>query len=527
MTSSSAIFDKVFHSINVGLLIVDHNCSIRYANQWFKKHYPYSLDDALGKHLLELFPEANDSRLYSAIQESLKSSTPIFLSTVFHGSPLMLYRHKSAPQDPIQQDISILPLHQEGEPMCLVQIIDVSSRTNREVALQNEIDKRLTTEKSLQQSETRLKSILDNAPLLISLKDTDGNLILTNKQYDAAMKLRPNTATEEPDGSGLTRTEKCAINFLQPVEIEETVELNNSITRTYHSIKFPILEEDSVSAVGSIALDITERKESELQHQMLIRQLQQAQKMESIGQLTGGIAHDFNNILTSVLGYTQLSQDCLRRGGINKIEDYLTEVYSAATKAQKLVKQMLAFSRGQEIRSEKTDAGAVLDDAISLLKPTLPASIILNTTVTEGPHTVQAHSVALGQAILNLAINARDALHNKGNISIELKHTVIENQYCASCHEHIGRRNYVSIQISDNGPGIDAAQKDRIFEPFYTTKPVGKGSGMGLSMVHGIIHNFGGHILLHTPPEGGTSFQLLLPMIEASQEIDVENAVVV
>ena len=267
----------------------------------------------------------------------------------------------------------------------------------------------------------------------------------------------------------------------------------------------PVLDDtgEIIHFVG-IKRDITER-------QQLQRQLQQAQKMEAIGQLTGGIAHDFNNILVSIMGYTELAREEIRRYRDGKLERYLDEVYNSGRRARDLVAQMLAFSRGGEMELKPLLLAPLLKESLKMLGSTLPSSIELHTEFEEGLPPVMTDPVQLQQLVMNLCINARDAMEGRGSMTIGLRRISGMAAECRSCHERV-TGDHIELFVQDAGHGIKPERLDRIFDPFFTTKEVGKGTGMGLSMVHGIMHGHHGHILVDSQPGRGSTFRLLFPL---------------
>jgi CheY-like chemotaxis protein len=240
----------------------------------------------------------------------------------------------------------------------------------------------------------------------------------------------------------------------------------------------------------------------------------QAQKMESIGQLTGGIAHDFNNMLSSILGFTQLSQKLLQKNTSlqdDKLKSYLDQILLASGRARDLVKQMLAFSRTDIGEVTTIDLDLIVEEVANMLRPILPSSIDFTIDTDTQDKKIDCDAVQLHQVLTNLCINARDAMSGAGTITLSTRILHPRNENCTSCHHPI-TGDYISLIVSDTGSGIPDEFLSRIFEPFVTTKEVGKGTGMGLSMVHGIIHQHHGHIIVDSTPGEGTSFTLLLPI---------------
>ena len=275
--------------------------------------------------------------------------------------------------------------------------------------------------------------------------------------------------------------------------------------------------------VLAIVRDITDRKRAEDERERLEAQLRQAQRMEAIGQLTGGIAHDFNNILTSVLGYTVLAQERVGEAGDPALLRYLGQTQRASQRARDLIQQMLTFSRGRRGEARPLALASQLRESLTLLRSTLPATIELETDLQAGVPQVLADPVQCEQVLLNLCINARDAIaatgSGTGTIRATLRYAMPATLACASCRQPV-RGPFVEIAVADTGSGIPADVIDRMFEPFFTTKEVGKGSGMGLAMVHGIVHEHGGHIVVESSPGRGSTFRVLLPALSGDSRTE-------
>ena len=272
----------------------------------------------------------------------------------------------------------------------------------------------------------------------------------------------------------------------------------------------PVVGEKGNMVIADIR-DLTDRV-------WLEEQLNQAQKMESLGLLTGGIAHDFNNILCIIIAYAELGLD--ERIAKSKLNKCLKEILHAGERASDLVAQMLLFSRGDNRKEQRLiDLDPLLTEAMKMLRPVLPSSIDFKYDIDKGLALVKADPVQINQLVMNLCINARDAMAENGLIELGLRNVELDVGTCSSCYQPI-HGDFVELSVTDNGPGIDAEKLKRVFEPFFTTKEVGKGSGMGLSMVHGIMHGCGGHIMVDSVLGGGCRFRLLFPAAE-SRPVDV------
>ena len=231
--------------------------------------------------------------------------------------------------------------------------------------------------------------------------------------------------------------------------------------------------------------------------------------MEAIGHLTGGIAHDFNNILTAIMGYVLLAMERAEAAGDAKIGMYLDRARQSCQRARDLIQQMLTFSRGQRGEPRPLALAPLIKESVKLLGSTFPSSVEIRTELDASVPAVLLDPVQVEQILMNLCINARDAMEGKGGISITLSGVERRQAVCASCRKTVAG-HWVEIAVSDTGRGIPAEVVEHMFEPFYTTKEPGKGSGMGLSSVHGIVHEHSGHIVVETAPGAGTTFRVLL-----------------
>ena len=263
-----------------------------------------------------------------------------------------------------------------------------------------------------------------------------------------------------------------------------------------------------------VARDITERKAAEAERARLEEQLRQAQKMEAIGHLAGGIAHDFNNILTAILGYVLLAAEHQEVTANVKLKRYLEQAQASGRRAQDLIQQLLTFARGRRGDRSTISLPALVTEAHAFVRSTMPSTLELQMTIDEVPMVV-ADTVQLEQVLLNLCINARDALNGVGTVTVAVRPAVTVDLVCASCGKRVAG-DFVELAVSDNGPGIVPDVLERIFEPFYSTKAVDKGSGMGLAVVHGIVHQHGGHVIVNTFLGRGTAFRILLPATEGA-----------
>jgi nitrogen-specific signal transduction histidine kinase len=253
-----------------------------------------------------------------------------------------------------------------------------------------------------------------------------------------------------------------------------------------------------------VAMDAAPRKQLE-------NQLLHSQKMESIGRLAGGIAHDFNNLLTPILGYAELLK--LKSSGESHPE--LDRIMEAADKARVLTQQLLSFGRKQILEMKVIDVNRVLSRFYEILRRTIRENIEIGLHLTQYVYGVRADANQLEQIVLNLAINAQDAIEGNGRITIETAAVTLDEEYVQQ-HPEVTPGDYLMIALSDSGSGMDLPTLNKIFEPFFTTKTVGKGTGLGLAMVHGLVKQHEGHIWVYSEPGKGSVFKIYLPIVESA-----------
>ena len=266
--------------------------------------------------------------------------------------------------------------------------------------------------------------------------------------------------------------------------------------------------ENGVAILEGFAEDITERKRAEEELRATEEQLRQSQRMESIGRLAGGVAHDFNNLLMVILATVDLIEEQLRDG--DPLVDDVRQIGHSAERAADLTRQLLAFSRRQVLQPELIDLNRTLDGIDRMLHRVIGEDIRLTSVLAPDLWPVEADPGQLEQLLLNLAVNARDAMPEGGRLTMETTNVELDESY-ARRHRGVTPGPYVMLAVSDSGSGMDAETRERIFEPFFTTKEKGKGTGLGLSTVYGIVKQHGGNIWVYSEPNLGTTFEVYLP----------------
>jgi PAS domain S-box-containing protein len=383
-----------------------------------------------------------------------------------------------------------------------------------------DITDRRTAENLLRVSEEQYRAIFNATADSLVLRDADFRIVDVNPAYEA---MSGRTRAEAIGRHEVTMSDPLLTETIRSAHRRalagETVTWEASARRksgeafTIEVRGVPIRHQGRPHVLY-IGRDISARQRAESEREQLEAQLRQAQKMEAIGQLTGGIAHDFNNILQGILGNLVLSAERQAELGDARLGKYLERAQHSARRARELIAQMLTFSRGQRGERRAASLAQLVRDACKLLRPTLPATIDLRTSLEEGLPPVMVDPVQIEQVLVNLCINARDAMAGSGAIRIGLKPAARVQAICASCRQKVDGR-YLELSVRDTGPGISPQVMDRMFEPFFSTKEIGRGSGMGLSLAHGIVHQHGGHILVDSVANERTKFRVLFPLPEA------------
>ena len=390
------------------------------------------------------------------------------------------------------------------------------------VQLEKEIAERKRSENQLRAGEEKYKSILDSMEDGYYEVDFAGNLTFFNQSMCRII--------------GYNRDELMGMNnraFMDRENAQKVFDSFNQVFRTgepSRALDWEVIRKDgtichinnAVSLIRDangtpagfrgVARDVTERIRAEKEKSLLTRQLQQSQKMESIGTLAGGIAHDFNNILAAVMGYTELAQDlAIREQYGSKIKDFLEEIYTAAERVRDLVRQILAFARQSDDAVKPVQVSLIVKEALKLLRSSIPTSIDIHQTI-ESDARVLGNATQIHQIIMNLCANAAHAMENEhGTLAVwvtEKKLTHPDEMPVVG----LKPGNYLKITVSDTGTGIAPDILDAIFEPYFTTKAPGVGTGMGLSVVHGIVESYGGKIMVESTPGQGSVFMIYLPV---------------
>jgi len=371
----------------------------------------------------------------------------------------------------------------------------------------------------------QLQTLSENAPFGMVMIDKDGSYKYINPKFRELFGYDLNDIPDGktwftkayPDPTYRHQVISTWINDLEGLESEGKRPRTFKVTckdGTEKIINFiPVQLETGENLMA--CEDITELKRAEEEKAALQEQLRQSQKVEAIGRLAGGIAHDFNNYLTVIKGYSELSRFELKEG--NPLRGNIDEIQNAAERAASLTRQLLAFSRRQVMEIQVLDLNTVLRDLEKMLRRVIGEDIELITLLAEDLGRARADVGQIEQVIMNLAVNAKDAMPSGGKLTIETANAELDESYARS-HLDVKHGPYVMFSVSDTGVGMSPEVKERIFEPFFTTKEKGKGTGLGLSTTYGIVKQSGGHIWVYVEQGKGTTFKIYLPRVNEPLE---------
>jgi PAS domain S-box-containing protein len=390
-----------------------------------------------------------------------------------------------------------------------------SSLETRGRELQKEVEVRAVAEDRLRASMAFQDAVIEHIPGLLFIKDAkDLRFLLFNKsglellgftRHELLGKNDYDFFPKEQADFFVARDREVLKSLKPTVVAEEPITTRHHGVRILQTTKVPVVDDDGQPRyLLGFSQDITDRKSIE-------QQLRQAVKMEAVGQLTGGVAHDFNNLLGVIVGNLDLVLEQVPQ--TQKAHVLANEALQSALRGAELVQRLLAFSRKQSLRTASIDVSALLAEIATILRRTLGESIELKIKPDKKLWHGLADRSQIEEAILNIAINARDAMPNGGTLAIEAGNVELDQLY-ASQNADVKAGEYVQLSITDSGSGMSPEVLDHVFEPFFTTKEVGRGSGLGLSMVYGFMKQIGGHIKIYSEIGFGTTVRLYIPRAE-------------
>ena len=361
---------------------------------------------------------------------------------------------------------------------------------------------RKQAEVALRSSQKLLESVVTSAPVIVFALNRDGVFTLSEGRGLEPLGLRPGQVVGTSALDLYANVPDVAAHLRRALKGEMFIGTADVAGRSYQTWYSPITDAGGAMAgVVGVATDITERTQLE-------EQLRQSQKLESVGRLAGGIAHDFNNMLTAINGYAELIM--ARLPETDPMREEVEDIKRAAEKASLLTYQLLAFSRKQILRPKTLNLNEVVSDVSKMLQRLIGDDIVIVARLGPDLHPVNADPGQVAQVLMNLSVNARDAMPDGGVLTLETANVDLDADYAAA-HLGVQPGRYVMLAVSDTGTGMSPDIQRRIFEPFFTTKPVGKGTGMGLATVHGIVNQSGGSLWVYSEVGHGSTFKIYLP----------------
>ena len=494
------------------VVAVDRNGTILQTNSLVEDLFGYSRGELIGKKVELLVPERfrhqhHDHRQNFAASPKIRPM----------GAGLDLYgRHRDGSEFPVE--ISLSPVLVESGTVVLSAIRNISDRKRIEEELRKahaQLAQR--TAEQIGEYRARLASIVDSSEDAILTKSLDGTITAWNRGAERIYGYAPEEVIGKHISMLLPDDRPDEIPDIlkkiargENVEHYESVRLTKDRRRLNVSVSISPLHDINGEVIGAsaIARDITAQRRVQ-------DQLRQAQKMEAIGRLAGGVAHDFNNVLGIINACTEFLRDRIEPA--SEPSTYVENIKKAIERGAALTRQLLAFSRKQLIQPVLLDLNERLRDISKLLRPLMGDDVEVLVIPRTQSAIVEADPGQLDQIVMNLAVNARDAMPRGGRFILETDVVELDQDF-ADQHQPLSPGNYVMLSVSDNGTGMDKATLARIFEPFFTTKEPGKGTGLGLATVYGIAQQSGGYIWVYSEPERGTTFKVYLPSAENKLE---------
>ena len=543
-------YKLIFDNIDNGILEFADSGIIVNCNSYLTRFLDRKVLDIISLNIRDLFPEDTQRHVNECLDRFLNTRRPVESTRSTHvNNKDIVFKLIRVSEG--NNSTSIMIIKDMSEELSirrqlkkhlkqLEEIVAAKTKSYEDanIELEKEITERKQTEEALRNSERFLRSTVDVLTDHITVLDDRGEIILTNKAYrDFAAEngIDPRTVSEGANYLAVCDTASGEHSEEATPFAEGIREVLSGKCRSF-KLEYPChspdekrwfvahvtpFDEDGPRQVIVGHQNITERKQAEDERLKLEAQLQQSQKMESIGTLAGGIAHEFNNMLAIIMGNNELIMEELPHGSLAK--ESTEEIRIAGLRARDVVKQLLTFSRQNDAVKRVMDFKFVVHESMKLIRSSTPANIKIEQNLSADTYPVMGNETQINQLLINLCNNAVDALPEKGGtISIELLNATIDIQQTKH-QKKLNPGQYAKLMVSDNGIGMDTAILDRVFEPYFTTKNIGEGTGIGMAVVHGIVERHGGAIAVDSKPGQGTTFTIFFPAHEGLLEQETED----
>jgi two-component system cell cycle sensor histidine kinase/response regulator CckA len=484
-----------------GIISIDEQSTILFANRGAAKIFGYSEEDLHGRSLTTLMPDYMRNLHRTGVKRYLEHDQ----RHVAWGGVELPGLHKSGHEIPLE--ISFGELRRGSQRLFTGVIRDITDRKQRE--------------HQLKCSEQRFRALIENSSDAIAQVDAQGKILYASASTARVLGYAPEEFVGR-DGFDVVhaddrqQAQDMLASLLHKPGGEITIEARarhvDGSWRWVEGVVTNALDDPNIAAFVVNYRDTSERRRLE-------EQFLQSQKMEAVGRLAGGIAHDFNNLLTIINGYSALALETLEKG--STLHDDIEEINKAGVRAASLTNQLLSFSRRQVLEPRVFNLNAAVSDMDRMLRRLIGEDIDLVAVLDPALESVRVDRGQIEQAIMNLVVNSRQAMPSGGQLTIETANVDLDDAY-ARQHRGVAAGSYVMLAVSDTGMGMDEQTQARIFEPFFTTKKQGEGTGLGLSMVYGFVKQSGGHIWAYSEVGKGTTFKIYLPQAteRAAEVID-------
>ncbi|MFH2093292.1 MAG: PAS domain S-box protein [Pseudomonadota bacterium] len=494
LRQNKIMLESIINGVSILITHIDIEERYGFVNKAYADWYGVTREELLGKKVSEILSPDAYKMAVGNIRKALNGQR-------------VFYTNKVITKDGAERYVNA-----NYDPHC------INNEVNGFFATIVDITEQKRSEEALRESEKRFRVNFQFAPVGMAVIDTEMKFLEVNRQICQTLGYAPDELRGRPFNDFTHPEDREGGQERWRQLLDGEVNFNQAEKRYIHKsgkIVWSIVtnslirdDEGRPRYFVSHLLDISAQKQAQEKSAQLEKQLQQAQKLESVGRLAGGVAHDFNNMLSVILGYTELALEL--SGADDQLHDALKEIQKAALRSANVTRQLLSFARKQTIAPKAIDLNETIEAMLKMLRRLIAENIDLAWLPKRNLWSIKIDPNQIDQILANLCVNAKDSIQDIGKITIETDNVSFDKDYC---HEHDGfiPGDYIMIAVSDNGCGMDKEILDNLFEPFFTTKGVGEGTGLGLATVYGIVKQNKGFINVYSEPNKGTTFRIYFP----------------